>query len=172
MFCYIYKIIKNDAENDDMIYIGSSSNTYMRWALHKSRCNNPKGEYYNYKVYQYIRENGGIDEWKMVILDEFEIPLKKCIERNNYEKEYILKYDAVNKLNVILTGRTIKEYHNEYRENNKEKIKEYYIKNIDKIKENKKEKIKCSNCNALIARSNIAKHKQNKKCTNFNISLN
>lgn len=167
MFCYIYKIIKNDAENDDMIYIGSSCNPDTRWRRHKLCCNNPESKEYNLKVYKYIRDNDGIEEWKMIILDEFEIPLKKCVERDKYEKEYILKYDATNKLNMVLTGNTPKEYY----ENNKKKFKEYYENNVDKIKEKRKEKIICSNCRALINRVYMAKHKQTNKCTNFNTFL-
>lgn len=183
MFCYIYKIIKNDAENDDMIYIGSTCEPDTRWQGHKNVCNNPKKKGYNFKVYKYIRDNCGIEEWQMIILDEFEIPLKNCVERDNYEKDYIIKYDATNKLNVRIAGRTgkewfednkekLKEKHKEYYENNKEKKKEYSENNKDKIKEYQKEKIICSNCGTLINRHSMYIHKRSNKCTNFKTSSN
>jgi len=139
MFCWIYKLIHKEATNDDMVYIGSTCDVDGRMKTHKSHCTNPNDIYHHYKVYKYIRENGGWEEWKYEILDEIEVPLKECEERYKYEDEYIRRYDAINKLNRGYNIRTSKQY----REDNKEKIREwqreYYEKNANSLNEKKKE---------------------------------
>lgn len=197
MFIWIYKLIKKDATNDDMIYIGSTGNTDERWNKHKSACNNLNDKHYHYKVYKYIRDNGNINEWQMIILDEIEVPLIKCEERSKYEDEYILKYDAINKLNEKKAFRTkeeIIEYYKKkgklYRLNNVEKCSEKdkkngkiryardkermiqqaklnYEKNKDKINERTKQKISCDICGSIITKGNITAHQRTQKCINF-----
>ena len=189
MFIWIYKLIKKDAENDDMIYIGSTNDTDKRWREHKRVCNDLNDKHHHYKVYQYIRENGGTDEWQMVILDEIEVPLIKCEERDKYENEYILKYDALNKLNEKQAFRTkedFKESCKRYRENNPEKCrvsrkiiyerdreiilqqtKLYYEKNKDKIIERRNQKISCDICGSIIRKGHKTGHQRSQKCINF-----
>lgn len=134
MILYIYKLIKKDALNNDMVYIGSTTNPKQRWRDHKNYCNSPTHKSYNRKNYIYIRENGGINEWQMVILDEIDIPFKHCKKRDNYENKFIKSFDATKKLNNNFSKRTLKEYYYDnkdeilrknrlYKQNNKEKIK-------------------------------------------------
>ena len=134
MFVYIYKLIKKDAINDDMIYIGSTEDINDRMSKHKYSCNNIKYHKNNYKVYKYIRDNGGWDEWKYEIIDEVEVALRE--DAGIYEGEYIIKYNAINKLNDVVGGRTKKEYN----EQNKEQIKQYYQQNKEHILQKNKEK--------------------------------
>ena len=150
MFVYIYKLIKKDALNDDMVYIGSTEDIKYRMSKHKIRCNNINSHKNNLKVYKYIRNNGGWDAWTYEIIDEVEVALRNDAAR--YEGEYIIKYDAINKLNVGVAGRTnkeyrkqntekIKEYNKEYSntEKRKEYIKQYYQKNKEDILQKQKE---------------------------------
>jgi len=129
-------LIKKDAINDDMIYIGSTEDIKDRMRHHKIRCNNIKHSKYNYKVYKYIRDNGGWDEWKYEIIDEVEVALRE--DAGIYEGEYIIKYNAIKKLNVGVAGRCLnkskKQYHKEWREQNKDDIKQKKKKNISKIR--------------------------------------
>jgi len=140
MFVYIYKLIKKDAINDDMIYIGSTEDIKDRMRKHKCSCNNINDYRYNCKVYKYIRDNGGWDEWKYEIIDEVEVALRN--DARIYEGEYIIKYDAINKLNDRVAGRTNKEYkkqnYQRYQQN-KEQIKQYYQQNKEQIKQKNKE---------------------------------
>ena len=153
MFIYIYKLIKKGAVNNDMVYIGSTKDVKNRKMQHKYSCNKKKNKEYNKKVYKYIRENGGIDEWDMIVIDEIEVPLEKCEQRDKCEDEYIRRYDAINKLNDIYNRRSsrqyykdnlekIKEYKYKWRIENKELIKEqnkaYHIKNREKDKQTSK----------------------------------
>ena len=61
----IYIIFCND-EGIEEFYIGSTSNFEKRKTNHRFKCNDSIN--YNYKVYQKIRENGGFDNWSMVVL--------------------------------------------------------------------------------------------------------
>tara|TARA_R100000541_G_C1868550_1_gene80429 strand:- start:194 stop:661 length:468 start_codon:yes stop_codon:yes gene_type:complete len=49
-------------------YIGSCYDMPPRFINHISNCNNTSGEKYNFEVYKYIREHGGIDNWEMKCL--------------------------------------------------------------------------------------------------------
>jgi predicted GIY-YIG superfamily endonuclease len=145
MFVYIYKLIKKDAINDDIVYIGSTDDIEARMSKHKYSCNNIKQRDYNRKVYKYIRDNGGFDEWTYEIIDEVEVALRNDAAR--YEGEYIIKYDAINKLNDRVAGqclnKSINQYHKEYRERNKERLsqkdKEKHERNKEVISQKKKE---------------------------------
>ncbi len=167
MFIYIYKLIKKGAVNDDMVYIGSTNDVKYRMYNHKCRCTNPESPKYNYKVYKYIRENGGFDEWEMLVIDEIEVPLKKCVERDKYEQEYITKYDAVNKLNIHYSSRT----HQEYREDNREKAIEYakiyYKDNIQICLKKRKQNVCCEICGLFVRKYDLCKHQRTQKCINF-----
>jgi len=171
---YIIKC-KNETIKD--CYIGSTINFKNRKSCHKSRCYNENSKLFNLKVYKFIRDNGG---W-----NNFEI--KEMITHNCNNKEELLKLEGEYiksykpSLNNRIAGRTKKEYKKEYIENNKDKIKkynkeynkEYREKNKDKIKEkdkqyrenNKdkiKEKITCE-CGSIVNKSVFARHKKSKK---------
>ena len=162
MFVYIYKLIKKDAINDDMIYIGSSKNIKHRMDRHKHSCNNIKHHNHNLKVYKYIRENGGWDAWTYEIIDEVEVALRNDVAR--YEGEYIIKYDTINKLNMGVAGRTKKEYSVQNVEKFKEYYKEYNKKNTEKLKEYNKEYNKKNK--DLISEQKKEKYERNKEQIN------
>ena len=58
----IYKIYCNDDSITD-VYVGHTTNFYVRKYQHKNACNALK---HNYKIYKTIRENGGWNNWNMV----------------------------------------------------------------------------------------------------------
>jgi predicted GIY-YIG superfamily endonuclease len=82
----IYKIEAID--NKDLIYIGSTSNFIKRRSDHKSRCNNPKDQAHNFKLYRMIREHGGWDAFKCEIIKAFPSQNKKELltEEEKYRK--------------------------------------------------------------------------------------
>tara|TARA_R110000772_G_scaffold213716_1_gene324244 strand:+ start:445 stop:984 length:540 start_codon:yes stop_codon:yes gene_type:complete len=127
--------------NYDECYIGSTTNYKQRMIRHKTTCNKPNSRHHNLKVYNFIRDNGGFKNWKFEILDEQVLNKKEALE---IESEFIMIYDA--SLNIVVPGRTKKDYNNNYRINNKEQIKErkkqYYLINKEQINErNKKYKL-------------------------------
>jgi hypothetical protein len=120
-----------------------------KWA-HKTNCNNETSKEYNFKVYQFIRDNGGWDNWDMIEVERFE-----AIDGNDARKKerYWVEELKAN-LNSNIPSRTQKEwvednkeykieYKKEWYEDNKEKInekhKEYRKNNKEKIAEKSKE---------------------------------
>ena len=64
----IYKLCCKDVDIKEC-YVGSTINLRKRKWGHKLRCNNPNGDKYHYPVYQYIRENGGFENWDIIQLE-------------------------------------------------------------------------------------------------------
>ena len=50
------------------IYIGSTTNVVKRRQQHKQRCTNPKCKDYNAHTCQFIRDNGGWDNWSLIAI--------------------------------------------------------------------------------------------------------
>ena len=67
----IYKLVKNDDYDNTSIYIGSTTDFIRRKNNHKNCCHNEKQKGYKDKKYQYIRENGGWEEWNMIEIEKF-----------------------------------------------------------------------------------------------------
>lgn len=83
-----YKIVCNDLTVKD-IYVGHTTNFTKRKQLHKNCCNNENNKNYNLKIYKIIRENGGWNNWSMILIEEMncENKLEACkIERQFYEE--------------------------------------------------------------------------------------
>lgn len=148
----VYKLCCKDL-NVKEIYVGSTTNFTRRKARHKENCTREKSGNFHIKVYKFIRENGGWDNWDMVEVKKVKCRDKKHLHKK--ERKYYEKLGAT--LNTIVPGRSQKEYieankdiikhrHKKYRDNNKEKIairnKKYREKNIDVIKEKDKVKSK------------------------------
>jgi predicted RND superfamily exporter protein len=147
----IYKIVCNDLSIKES-YVGHTTDmTNRKWG-HKSVCNNEKNKSYNLKIYQIIRENGGWDNWSMVLVEKF--PCKDKYEACKREREVYEELEA--KMNMVIpyiTQEETKEYHKKYREEHQEQLKQYIkqyreehqeeIKEQDKeYREKNKEKIK------------------------------
>ena len=65
----IYKIQHEDIE--ELLYVGSTTDITRRKYEHKYRCTNIKDREYNLKLYKMIRDNGGWDCFKILILKEY-----------------------------------------------------------------------------------------------------
>lgn len=133
--CVIYKIVCNDINVTD-VYVGHTTNFINRKKWHKKSCNNTKDKCYNLKLYQYIRENGGWDNFSMVIVEEY--PCNNLEEARHKERYW---YETLNaKLNVlcpIITEEEKREYKAQYRETHKE----YFLEQKKQYRETHKEQI-------------------------------
>ena len=145
----IYKLKHNEDYDDLNIYIGSTTNFKNRKNQHKSRCYNENCKDYKMKIYQFIRDNGGWNEWVMIAIQEY--PCNSKRELLIKERYYI---DLLRpRLNINIPTRTFKEWYGDnkekhaarvkiYRKNNKEKIsksgKIYREKNKEEISTRKK----------------------------------
>jgi hypothetical protein len=166
-----YRIVCNDLNIKDC-YIGHTTNFINRKRYHKNICNNELR--FNFKVYKFIRENGGWDNWSMIMIEQ--INCENFNEACKLERKFIEEYNAT--LNNNIPSRTVKEYYKNYYnenkdeinekikiyyENNKDKVKEqkkkYDEKNKDKKKENAREKITCE-CGIILCRDSLSKHKK------------
>ena len=130
-------MMKHKTDDKKEYYIGSSYEFKQRCRAHKSYCNNQNSKQYNLKVYQYIRENGGFDEWDIILL--YDYPCKNKNELELEEQRAVKKYKST--LNTQIPCRTKKEWCND----NKEKIaekKKNGMKQIRKKYNNIKKNIK------------------------------
>lgn len=55
-------------KTNEAIYAGLTQNPVRRKYSHKHRCNTPGTHGYNYELYQYIRANGGFENFDMVVM--------------------------------------------------------------------------------------------------------
>lgn len=122
----IYKLCCNDV-NIKEIYIGHTTDLIRRKSQHKYSCINEKNKGYNHYKYQFIRTNGGWDNWSLTPIEEF--PCSNINQASIRERYWIETLQA--ELNKYIPSRTIKEWV----EINKDKKKEYDSKNKEKIKE-------------------------------------
>jgi len=128
----IYRIVCRDLTIKDC-YVGHTTNFIKRKQQHKNVCNNPNSKHFNCYVYKFIRNNGGWENWDIILIDTF-----NCNDLNEAckkEREHIELYNAT--LNSIMLSRKIKEYNEE---NNKKinkinkKVNILFIKNnMDKL---------------------------------------
>ena len=145
----IYKIYCKDESITD-IYIGSTTNFIKRRSSHKTTCNNEKNKDYNLNVYQFIRNNGGWDNFNMIEIEKF-----ACNNKNEAElrEKYYIELSKAS-LNSKIPSRTKKQYtednkkkiaekNKKYNENNKQKLaeknKDYREKNKQKLAEKNKD---------------------------------
>ncbi len=155
----IYKICCRDTDITDC-YVGSTTNFRTRKSQHKFRCNNEHDKNGHIKVYQFIRQHGGWENWDMILIEK--VNVNDNYELRKEERKWIEELNST--LNCKLPTRTkrqweidnkdkIKEQKKEYYENNKEyfleKHKEYHEVNKEKLAEyhkrwyeNNKDKIK------------------------------
>jgi len=184
----IYKLVHFYDLNDENIYVGHTTNIVQRKYKHKSSCGNPNDKEYNLKVYKFIRENGGWDQWNMILIEKYPCNIvNEAIARERYWKKEL---NAT--LNTVEPGRTVKEwcednkeylkehkkkyYQNnieyfknqkkEYHENNREKMnqkhKEWYENNKEEINEKRKEKITCE-CGIILRKDSMPDHRKSNK---------
>ena len=190
--CSIYKI--EHVDDESLVYVGHTTNFDKRKTQHKINCYNDNGKPYNFKVYQMIRENGGWEKFLMLEVEKYPCADKREAERrenevmkelkssmntnksfitqemSEYHKEYHTNYYELHKLKI-------KERSKEYKKNNKLKIqerdKDYRDNNKLKIQKKKKdyreanklklnEKVKCE-CGCEINKSNLNRHQARKK---------
>jgi hypothetical protein len=131
----IYKLVHKEDFDNENIYIGSTTNFIKRKYMHKNACNNESDKRYNLKLYQFIRDNGGWDNWVMVQIEPYSCNSKKELET----KERYWIETLKSKLNCFIPTRTYAEYYNDNKEKILEKNKQYNIDNRDKLVEYQKE---------------------------------
>lgn len=166
---YIY-MIKCKDENITDCYIGSTINICSRKKYHKCVCNNPDNKAYNYKVYKFIRDNGGFDNFSVEVIKEVEINDKKELRQLEAE-QYELLQPSLNCYNPLIQI-DMKDYQKEYykekytdyhKKRYQEKKDEYKARNNARYQEKKEEyKVKNKNRYQLI-KTLLEDYKKNHK---------
>ena len=158
----IYKIQHED--NDELIYVGHTTDFTKRKCAHKQGSTNPNNKKHNYKVYKMIRDNGGWDCFRMIEIKKF--PCNDANEATAEEDIIMQEMKATMNERRAYTGLTKYEYNKQYnidnRDHTKEYIKQYYIDNADKIREQKREKYTCD-CGVILCKDSSRRHNQTKK---------
>ena len=75
----IYKLCCNNTDVTD-IYIGSTTNFSNRKKCHKCSCTKLGNKKYENRVYQFIRTNGGWENWSMVEIEQYNANNKRHLE--------------------------------------------------------------------------------------------
>ena len=180
---HFYKLCCLDLTVSD-IYIGHTTGFRKRKSQHKKRCCKPSDKRYNLKVYQFIRNTGGWENWDMVLIET-----RSCnnvLEAKKIERELLENMSAT--LNTQTPTRTKKEHYEAnkdrilarqkqysddhkdiirdrrkaFRENNKERLcdshRRYYEQNKEQILEKMRMKVTCDVCNVMYNSGDRARH--------------
>lgn len=130
---HFYKIVSKDLNIKDC-YVGHTTDFKRRKSEHKKHCYMENDKHYNIKVYKFIRENGGWENWEIILLKTEHCEngmMARSRERYYKEQEH-------STLNHNVPSRTNAEYVKE----NEERLKEYrqnYYENIEYKKQQMKE---------------------------------
>jgi hypothetical protein len=153
----IYKICCLDTSITD-IYVGSTTNFNKRKHSHKSAYNSSIPKYSKLKVYNFIRENGGWENWSMVEIKKFNCNDKR--ELYTEEMKIMIEHKStLNSFQSITTKDERKEkmrlQSQKFRDNNPEKIRLQNQKSYEKGKI----KISCE-CGGLFTKNSLSVHKR------------
>ena len=100
---HFYKLCCKDPDVLD-IYVGHTTDFANRKSIHKRYCNNEKDRHYNIYVYTFIRNNGGLDNWDMILIEKTEC--ENLLDALKREREHIETLHAT--LNKRVPSRTKK----------------------------------------------------------------
>ena len=161
--CIIYKIQHKD--NNDLLYVGHTTDFTKRKYNHKSSVNNEKGNLYNLKLYQMIRENDGWDNFNMIVVKEF--PCENLREAEAEEDKVMREMKAtMNERKASRSREELQEYRHQWYEDNKEYFREYYhqyyVENKEKIN-----KVCICECGKEYTLTNKLRHEKSKFHLNF-----
>jgi hypothetical protein len=120
----IYKLVHNEDYDNVNIYIGSTTDFIRRKNKHKSDCNCVTSKSHNDKKYQYIRGNGGWEEWNMIEVEKFSCNDKREAEaREEYWRCHF--NSQLNTKRAYTTVEQKKQYYIDYQ-------KQFYLDNKGK----------------------------------------
>ena len=127
--------------NDEIIYIGSTNDIYQRYRAHKSCCYNENLKEHNYPLYQYMRDNNGIENFKFKKICDIDEEFRRITEQF-----YIDMFKPkCNTYNVIFDEELRKIY-----------MRKMELKRQDDI-------VCCRTCRCEIRRDNLKKHFRTQK---------
>jgi hypothetical protein len=176
--CIIYKLVCLDTTYPE-VYVGSTTCFKQRKSQHKTNCYNEKHRQYNYKIYKYMREHGGFENFTMIEIEKYPCENKRQLELREEHWRKELKA-TLNGQQAFTTPEERRIQHTEfarewqknkghashqlsmkkYNDANKDKRKAYYEANKEKMKlyqkeYNQRKKLEKLNLNKEIPKTNI-----------------
>ena len=172
---YIYQITCKDETITDT-YIGSTNDIRHRERQHKSACHSERDSHYNYRVYQFIRANGGWDNWIVTVLLEFECESK--MDKLKKERSFIEQWKPTLNQSLPANHQTGDQWDQSAYQSAYNKVR--YIENKEAIaiyqkeyqKEHMKKQIHCPCCKQMINVANKSHYKTNKHINNLAMQNN
>jgi hypothetical protein len=145
----IYRIVCKDPTITDC-YVGSTTDFKSRKNTHKWSCNNIEiQEKYNMKIYQFIRDKGGWNNWDMIEIEKYNAIDK--LDADKRERYWLEFYKATlntnipsrNKIERYIDNRDgilnySKKRYEEHKEYITEQHRNYYYNNRDTVLERHK----------------------------------
>ena len=170
----IYKLCCKDTSITD-IYIGSTTNFNRRKQQHKTSCNCITSKKYNRKVYKFIREHGGFENWSMIVIKEFPCNSKRELEAEERVQLELNGGELNSMKRPFISDEERNESNKEYKHNHKEYYKEYYKEYMKEYKQQHKEqrtqKYDCV-CGGKYTGHNKIQHFKTKKHINYINDIN
>ena len=159
----VYKLHHKTKDLGNNFYVGSTINKKERERNHKKSCTDENDKDHMIYVYQFIRENGGWDDWTFSTIKEYENISIRELER--FEQQSRDKLQPT--LNKNKSG---SEFSHIYKIDQKEfaklKYKQYYNENHEQVLAKKNEKFSCE-CGGKYTSSHKALHMKTIKHQNF-----
>jgi len=119
----MYKLVCNDVEIKD-IYVGHTTNFTKRKYNHHTAYYNPNHTNHNCYVYEFIRSNGGFDNWSMIEIEKYPcFDGNEACKRERYWLE-TLKATLNKRIPNAVNSIGKEAYFKQYRDLNKSKIRQ------------------------------------------------
>ena len=155
----IYKISCNLPTINE-IYIGSTADYETRCVNHRSDCHNVKATNYGYKVYNYIRSNGGFGNFTIDVIEHYPCADKKTIRiREQYWIDELKP--TLNDRKAYRSVDNLKQYNDQYQNQYRQDNKAELATKANQI-------IQCSHCDKSYSRANKFNHQKTNYCMNYN----
>ena len=154
-----YKIVCNDLNIKDC-YVGHTTDFRRRKHQHKRTCYDETDQiHYNIYLYEFIRNNGGWDNFDMVEISTECIT--SSLEARRKEREYIEQLNAtLNKIRPVRTEEEHVEYHRQYYAEKKEQL-------LTKFQTTK---VSCE-CGTVVRKADFRRHERSNKHQEYIKSL-
>ncbi len=126
----IYKI--QHIENDELIYVGQTTDFSRRKSSHKrlALCEHPTWKDNNVKLYKMIRNNGGWENFKMILIKEYPCTNRREAEAEEFRiirelKATMNTVGSYTGISLCAQGLTPKEYRVKYDAELRRKLMEF-----------------------------------------------
>ncbi len=159
-----YKIVCKDPAITDC-YNGSCCSLKDRKKTHKNQSLNPNCKEYNLKVYRFIRENGGWDNWTFIQLEIFPCNSKQELVKREREIFDVLKPTLNTNsptLDIEKQKKRKAKYYDERKDELVAKQKKYDDDHRDEIASKNNQKIMCV-CGCEMNNSSLRTHMKSAK---------